>query len=1258
MKIKKLLALLLVLCLTLAMVPATAFAESETSGTCGKNLTWSFDESTGTLTISGHGEMEGYDYYVNIAPWRSIDQRIENIVILEGVTSIGDYAFDECTSLKSILLPDSLASIGHFVFHGCTSLSSITLPDKLTSIEDCTFRGCTSLSSISLPDRLTSIGNAAFWGCTSLESIVLPDRLTSIGGCAFDGCSSLKSIVLPDSLSSIGEEVFTGCNGLESITVSTENRAFSSKDGVLFNKNMTTLVAYPAGRPHSSYVVPDSVTLIGSYAFEGCTTLTSVVITDAHTSIGSGAFYKCTSLRNIVLPYGLSSIGYSAFWGCTSLKSIELPSSLTSLKEDTFRGCTDLRSIVLPNGITVIEGRVFHNCTNLSIIQIPDTVRTIASNAFCNCHSLKDIYYAGSKEKWEQIHIANSDNGNDPLLNATIHFNSKMPSSKPEEPKPEESETCALDELQPIDFLAFSNLSYTTDLPVGETIRNALDDKWDKMWNGTDITYGELFEHIAGWQILEIGKDDNTGFFARAFRNAANEIVIAYRGSAEVGKEGWEADWVLNNLAMFAGNEGQQIGQAFQYYNYLLGQYQPKTVAVTGHSLGGALADIVSARYGNKGLSFNSAPFLDIAYQYYPIEMSENFHGVAYYNFVDIANQYDVVGNYTADAIERYLDIGKEFLFNVLDGTLFVFNSNREACKQKIADFCSDTMTKIHNKFGQELERIKPKEVCEINYWKNSDKNDLFYPHSLQSLVTRDESGKVVLTDMISFRKPNDMPITQWHTTLEINNLIKRFNKIIEEVKSIINTPTNAYFAVSDIISLINELKSEANSNSHELILGVDQRFTEHLSWQSKDKYGQVFGGDGVDKYVTSIRNDTIVGGWGNDELDGSYGDDIYYYHKGDGVDIIRDIAGYDKLVLCGFSENATIDRVKKGGWILVSVDGELIATVLDSRAMPTKNPFDIDLAENMTGEPKESPKINIDFSGGKYYKNHIVIACPVNVEIYNSKTGEVVYTLTDGEEGSYYTDYGNFYIVSEENGDGYAKVLDLLDGYDLRILGNGEGTMNVDVYDSDGHELAEAVSANDVPVIPSMVATIEEVGEQKNLVIDYDGDGVTDSVVPLAAPVVVSFDANGGTGEMAEVSVAAGGAYELPECGFIAPEGQTFQGWDVSGAVYAPGDKVTVTEDVTIKALWSAASGGVTPPSGESGGSQTPPTQGPVPTVTPPSTGGEAGSTTAPSTRPTSPNDTPRTGDFSTPALWVCLMAASGLAAAVLARTGKKKRK
>ena len=246
---------------------------------------------------------------------------------------------------------------------------------SVTSIGESAFYGCWHLTSITIPDSVTSIGEGAFYDCTSLASITIPDSVTSIGDYAFNSCYSLTSITIPDSVTSIGDYAFFDCDGLTSITVDTDNNYFSNdSEGVLFNKNKTELITYPASNAKSSYIIPDSVISIGQMAFFQCCNLTSITIPDSVTSIGIGAFFECLSLTSITIPDSVTSIGIGTFYCCVGLTSIEIPDSVTSIGEE----------------------------------------------AFTYCESLTDVYYIGSQSQWDEIEI---EAGNEELLNATIHFN-------------------------------------------------------------------------------------------------------------------------------------------------------------------------------------------------------------------------------------------------------------------------------------------------------------------------------------------------------------------------------------------------------------------------------------------------------------------------------------------------------------------------------------------------------------------------------------------------------------------------------------------------------------------------------------------------------------------------------------------------------------------------------------------------------------------------------------------------------------------
>ena len=272
------------------------------------------------------------------------------------VTGIYTLAFYE-SKLTSVIIPDSVTSIGDGAFFDCDFLTSVTIPDSVTSIGDGAFFNCDFLTSVTISDSVTSIGKKAFYRCASIETITIPDGVTGIGDCAFHTCINLESVTIGSNLSSIGEDVFGNCRSLEAINVDSDNAAYTSEDGVLFNKDITSIIYYPEGKIGEHYDIPAGVRTIGDNAFRS-SCLTSITVPDSVTNIGDDAFSMCYSLTSVNIPEGVTNIGKDAFWNCSSLTSIDIPESVISIGEEAFHS-TSLTSVHIPNLFAIVNASAF-----------------------------------------------------------------------------------------------------------------------------------------------------------------------------------------------------------------------------------------------------------------------------------------------------------------------------------------------------------------------------------------------------------------------------------------------------------------------------------------------------------------------------------------------------------------------------------------------------------------------------------------------------------------------------------------------------------------------------------------------------------------------------------------------------------------------------------------------------------------------------------------------------------------------------------
>ncbi len=439
---KKTFCIMLTLCILsslLCLAPGLVFAETsgvcgtpDDSGVLGSNLTWSITD--GTLTISGTGDMA--DFTSSNIPWKDSYSSITSVVVEDGVTSIGDNAFNYHTSLTSVTLGKDITAIGTGAFDYCSKINALyitdlaafckislesansnpfgpasssflgstpknlylsgsivkdlEIPAGISVIPKYKFAHCSSLETVILPAGVTTIDAYAFQDCMNLKSVTLSDTVTTLGNYAFSKCTSLSSILLAAGVSSLGYNAFENTTAMAAFAVSPANPNYYDIDGHLFDKNHT-LIQYALGSPATTYTLPVTTKKIQSKAFQGTANLTHLVIPEGITNISDSAFRDCTSLTKVTLPNTLTKIENHAFYSCSKLTEIVIPDSVTSIGTSAFYGCSKLEKATLSKNLTTLPYGLFSYCKNLTTANIPQQVTEIDSYAFNECRKLTQL---------------------------------------------------------------------------------------------------------------------------------------------------------------------------------------------------------------------------------------------------------------------------------------------------------------------------------------------------------------------------------------------------------------------------------------------------------------------------------------------------------------------------------------------------------------------------------------------------------------------------------------------------------------------------------------------------------------------------------------------------------------------------------------------------------------------------------------------------------------------------------------------------
>lgn len=1071
--------------------------------------------------------------------------KLTTVHIGDHVTGAGTGVFSGCTALTSMELPDSIGSdrgpyfsLG-YMFQNCTALTSVRLPRGLSRLGGYIFGGCTALREVILPENLIEVSRNAFTGCTALTELELPDSVEVIDNFAFND-SGIVRLTIPASIQTIYSSIFNGTGKIifeggpptnlfsEDSFRNADVRAYypascgwnSSnmlqyggtvrwicgdgsapeigdnvhwfvENGVLTISGTGDMYDFGAnGGPWAaqrdeitSVVIESGITSVGNYAFSNMGKITRVTMADTVQKIGEGAFYFCGRLASVTMP-GVTAIGKQAFYSCDGLAAPVFPAGLTELAEGVYGGCAGFTEITIPEGITTIGAGAFEKCANLTTVSISASVTDIGDRPFDSCTKL--TYIAADEDNT----AFTAEDGI--LFNKGKTILLQVPAGKEK-----------------------------ADYQVPETVIEIADHafRMSKIhairFAGAAPVIGDHALESAFVQLRYPYDDESWYALLEQDYGAAELTWIPYH-------PGYGVDLNGSRLADLRDLDFMAFSQL---------AYHPYTVKEQDLSIGQLIHLLKDEVWSDRDITYTELTanignwvvadiFEDDEKGYYAV-LFRNGYGeavLAYRGSIALTKLFSDKASEQWDAVQDWLV--NDFPMELGDYLVPQIDLALETLEEVLEDFTPDKLAATGHSLGGALSNIASTySGCRsesVNAISSLDTVYAFKPGymgenfkgvelwDIEDHANEHDILAGVFEDTFTYRIK---PYTAHQSVFSSFNLTGNHGiasmLMRNELGGLIVTPQSGSFTPDGAIT------GTLLSSNYVLELGTAGADSMN-AYSAQVLHHALYGGSGKDKLIGSMVADQLIGGPGNDSLDGGYGDDTYHYFKGHGTDTIHDVGGFDELCLYGFAAKE-ISVSSDGDYVEVWHNDQVIARIGRGSRSGRASDFVVKIyPDNRSGE------FSAEFSLGSYFgasfSQRVAVGCPVDIEVLDSE-GHVVYTVEDGTEGEYYTPYGSFYVYMEENGE-YGKILDLKEGYTIRIKGLDEGTMEVTHWSADGDELTENGTAYRVPVREGFAAalTIDDLGvlsltddrgEEHPLIGSTDGEEIRDMEYTLHSLLV-----------------------------------------------------------------------------------------------------------------------------------------------------------